>query len=202
MRLELHALREHRHNVAVAYQRAQMTRAISLRDCAPINAFLENSEHVGVITTNWDSLIWSEGRFKNVIQLHGISSNPDSLIFPSELGTDDDIFELVANLALEGKNETLKSALSKIAGHFRGKDAYFLKECHKLAVSWLHGAKEIVIWGLALHPYDAELLTVIQSVQAPGRDHPIERVTIINPDVSDRERAGLFLGAPRLPRRD
>jgi hypothetical protein len=202
LRLELHALREHRQQVATAYQTAQLTNAISLRECAPIEDLLTKPDELGVITTNWDSIVWSDGRFKNVIQLHGISSNPDSLIFPSELGTDDHIFELAVNLAIEGKSEKLKTALAKISGHFRGKDAALLQESHRQAINWLQIAKEVVVWGLALHPYDAELLTVIQSAQAPGRTKHIEQVVIINPEKSDRNRSGILLGAPPVSRRD
>ena len=77
-----------------------------------------------------------------------------------------------------------------------------LQKAHRLAVTWLKNAQEIMVWGLALHPYDAELLTVIQGTQGPEKTHRLTQVTIINPNESDRDRAGLFLGAPPTLRTD
>lgn len=202
LKLELHALREYRHQIGTAYNNAHMMGLLCMNDCSPVEELLREGRSVGTITVNWDGVIWTDPRFKNVVQLHGLSANPDSLVLPSELGIDDHIFELAINESLKGGRDDRKLALAKLSGHFRGRDAVRLKEAHDIAVDWMAHAEEIFVWGMALHPYDAELLTVLQASQGPEREIGLKMVTIINPNPSDRNRAGVFLGAPPNRRRD
>lgn len=196
---ELDILHNHRWQVANAYQTAESLGEIRLRSCEPIDTLFKDPREIGVITTNWDGLIWNQHRFQNVIQIHGLSTHSDSLIFPSELSTDEQIFELArfSNLTAAAKD-----SISKLGKHYRGLMASALRNAHGLAMQWLREAEEITVWGLALHPYDAELLTVVQNWARYKPKVTDGCVTIINPNDAHRDRVATVLAALQWTRRD
>lgn len=198
-RNDLSTLHEFRVSVATAFNNAQCMKELRLRHCAPVERFLSNPDETGIITTNWDGLLWLQPGLKNVIQLHGLASHPDSLIFPSELSTDEHILELAKKVA---KSEDTIAAVNWIEGHYRGEFAATLKAAHELAIDWLAGAEEVMVWGLAVHPYDAELLSVLSSWARSREKRERSSVILVNPNRDHRDRLATVLAAASYLRRD
>ncbi len=147
---------------------------------------LRNNEFpdVMVITTNWDELLWSDTdgqgqfTFPNIVQLHGRASVPESLVLPTETVIEDmppAMLSLIKDSKLQHdavrafeKRIESSMLLSKLT---RRSPAVHrsLTTAHSKALEWLHTAKEVILWGLALHEYDSELLTILY-VTADQRD--------------------------------
>lgn len=113
-------------------------------------------ESSAIITTNWDETIWKM-KVPNLIHLHGRSEYPDSLIFPTEFSDDD---SLALQLVINGRNDF--EWLWK--EFYRGPMAHQLFNAHATASRWLSRTKNIYIWGLAFHEYDAELNHLFSTV--------------------------------------
>jgi len=169
-----------------------------------------------VITTNWDELLWSDTdeqghfTFPNIVQLHGRASIPESLVLPTEFVIEDmpsTMFSLIkdsklqhdAVRALEKRIES-SVLLSKLAR--RSPMVHkSLTSAHGTALRWLRTAREVILWGLALHEYDSELMTILY-VTADQRDHdhmePYQlKVIDISEDVV--RRACAILRVPYAP---
>lgn len=158
------------------------------------------------ITTNWDCLTWNAvEKPANIIQLHGICFWEDTLIFPSEYSIMDlqfyelgkavtcnkcqNIIELFQpreeykDLIQTDKNLAI---LNKIFRQPRcDGDRDWSKELMNAfftAQRWIKLAKEVVFWGIAANPYDAELIALISSCGAEKN----KKVTIINPNEDHR----------------
>jgi hypothetical protein len=195
---ELYMLAMVREQVGNAFDSAFLRGKITLNECEPIKLLLANPIEIGVINTNWDRLLWSQP-IPNIIQLHGMSPFPQSLIFPSELGTDEHIFDL-ARSAID--NQEALGVVAQMTGHYRGTMKSALRNAHGIAAQWLREATEIIVWGSALNAYDAELLTLLKEWSIEKPKHQEGCVTIINPNALHRERAAVILAAPEWTRRD
>ncbi|MBF0313344.1 MAG: hypothetical protein HQK52_08005 [Oligoflexia bacterium] len=136
------------------------------------------------ITTNWDSLIWDDEEVSNIIQLHGITNFPESMIMPTELITDDLMYDFLKICDKDLLDSITKGAYSMSESDYRFMECYrfnFLTEltqAHDLCIEWISRANEIVIWGSSLSTYDAELLAQISTHTNVDK---IDKITIVNP---------------------
>ena len=149
-----------------------------------------------LVTTNWDEVIWSDFSYKNVIQLHGRSSFPESMIFPTEFSLDESIIGLTRDSfsptqiqkSLEyflqnGKSKkdfldvfqrTIRSTSTELA----------VRNSHGLFLEWLGNAEEIVFCGIALNIYDSEVNSFITARQNAV---PFKTVKNYNTDPKTRQ---------------
>jgi hypothetical protein len=130
--------------------------------------------NTGIITLNWDELFWNSPElFPNLVQLHGRVGVPYSLVFPTDLSIDENILEL----ALENSSAKLDPEENKLISR---ENIYIeLNNCHNAAVHWLNEANKLIIWGVALNEYDAELNSILFSLT----QSKIESITIF--DIND-----------------
>jgi hypothetical protein len=134
-------------------------------------------EEVGVITTNWDTSFWNNEKFPNVIQLHGVCDQPESVVLPSEFVSDETLAEVLDNMGFTIADEKIRTQVQKM---FRGNYARPLQAALQTAGFWLSSAHKIVLWGLALHPYDAEVCLVLSRLKNQLAE--TKEVIVINPD--------------------
>lgn len=147
---------------------------------------------IGLITTNWDHCFWDAQHFENVIQLHGLSSHPDSIVLPGEFSDDEALTEILDSLGFSIKDEATRNQVFKI---FRGNFRRPLAAALQTAGFWLAGAETIHVWGLAFHAYDSE---VCQLAWATGRESRGKKIiTIINPSDADRAMCKFLFSAPQ-----
>jgi len=154
-----------------------------------------DGDAVGVITINWDELLWQEIGL-NLVQLHGRTSIPNSIILPMEQIQDAFISDIVKCTQLSA--ETQKD----VEMILRGEIQYHLRDAERQAFLWMHSADELVVYGVSMNPYDAELFQLMRQWNnfAP-KDHNARRknehpnLTIINPDPLHVQRTALFLCA-------
>lgn len=153
---------------------------------------IEN-DGVGVITINWDELLWQRGGL-NLIQLHGRATHPNSLILPMEQIQDGSLCE---DLQLIEKPKLDHAELDRA---FRGECRAWLREAETLAFQWIEFARELVIYGVAMNPYDAELFQVLRrwnSMAAKGykqtRINGRRNLTVINPNRQHADSAARLL---------
>lgn len=141
----------------------------------------------GIITTNWDELFTHRYQLvQNIVCLHGRVSAPDTLILPTEMACDDRIFnedihllKLLDQAVTEAKfsHEDVLSAFGRAGG------ASEIEHAHFLAMSWLEQTQDIIVWGLGIHHYDAELAAVLRSAHKSRQKlslPPINRVMLID----------------------
>lgn len=151
---------------------------LTLKNDSVVDPFINkelNKERVGVITTNWDNVLWNDPRIKNIVHIHGRCDYYQSLILPTELSHDEDIFDLLSN-----QNVIKQENLEKFRQYYRGGFRKILLECHDLARTWLMCADKLIIWGVAFNTYDAELNTLIREYRSNRTKIP--DVTVINPN--------------------
>lgn len=151
------------------------------------------SRDVGIVTINWDELLWRKPNL-NLVQLHGRASAADSLILPTEQIAD--AFILEALRLLRDSKINAKPLQELFRGHWQAE----LVEAEKSAFHWIASASELVIYGVAINPYDAELLQVLRqwnNMKPLGfRETRIEgkpNLTVVNPKVVHAELAARFL---------
>jgi hypothetical protein len=183
--------------LAEAYCEAVEKKTIFLRECKPISDILY-SPSTAVITTNWDELLWNDLRVENLIQLHGRASFPDSLILPSEMRMDDELYFPLT--CMNGAAEVLKEV--GLENHFNSTDRSSLSNSELRAQFWIAHAKELFVWGLAAHPYDAELINIISIFGNVAPKDWTEKLRIINPDEGARNRIASLLGKTWTDRYD
>lgn len=136
---------------------------------------------IGVITTNWDACLWQSERFENVVQLHGLAGEPESIVLPGEFTSDEELAEILDNHGFVIEDDNVRTQVQRM---FRGDYLRPLTAALHTASSWLDRAHTIVVWGLALHPYDAEVCKLLWHFRNAS-DHPIH-VVAINPSETDR----------------
>lgn len=147
-----------------------------------------NPQQDAVITTNWDELLWRANSFcRNIIQLHGIASIPNSIILPTETSVDDQIFAFDQDFISRLRKISLKMGSTSeridelLAVFTRGEMTRTLEQAHREAVRWFEAARELVIWGVGLNAYDAELLAVLRAAYGGGvKVSPLEKIIVIN----------------------
>lgn len=178
-----------RETLALKYSGALKDRSILFRE--DYNNFLEsqNWNETGLITSNWDEILWLNPTVKNIVQIHGRAEIADSLIFPTEYVFDERYLEkiLANNLnpeisamqkfltANKRPDIKVKDLLQKIVRRKLTQRA--LKKAHLVAINWLDQASEITFIGSALNVYDAEINSILTA-----RKHsvPFSKVTNIN----------------------
>lgn len=165
-----------------------------MRTARPLETLLETAPppDVGVITVNWDQCIWEESRFESVIQLHGVASDPESIVLPGEYADDDAFVDILENLGFSIQSEGVRNQVLRM---FRGDFRRPLTAALQTAGFWLENAETICVWGLAFHPYDAE---VCQLAWNAGRNaRKAKTITVINPSEADRAMCKFLLSAPQ-----
>lgn len=175
-----------RNTLGQLFERAANYGKIQLRDARPVFRYLKPDEPFGTLSINWDELLFRHSPFnKNHIALHGRASAPATLILPMETTLDDRLVELV--LAGHPNIETSPD-FQLIKNSFRSRSMRELHDhIHMEALGWLINAKKIILWGVAMNGYDAELISLIP------KDDREREVVIINPDSRSRDVAGTLL---------
>jgi hypothetical protein len=175
-----------RNSVATEFNGAGTTKAISLRGDISKNGVFDQDARF--ITTNCDTLLWDDERIKNIAQIHGLATHPESLIMPSELITDDLPYD---QMKFTGKDEDLKSSkidqslLKVLRETYRWNYLKELGHLHDLGLQWLRDAERVVFWGTSFSVYDAELLAQVSSSTDPKK---IKELVVINPDKESMKR--------------
>ena len=159
-----------------------------------------------VVSLNWDMTGWNRHRgttaaFPNLVHLHGRCSDPGSMILPLEMTATDDLQDFLHFLKDADKvRENIERDTAAVIGEegiacLMRRDpgsTSRLTSAHKVAISWLEAAREVVVWGLAFNPSDAEISTVLNAV-AKSRTVEYERLVVINPDPRNRLIAAAIL---------
>jgi hypothetical protein len=138
-------------------------------------------DETGVVVLNWDETIWNlRDIFPNIIQVHGRTSFPETMIFPAEI-------------CLE------KIHFSKILGgtHFQNDNLLALESAHRFSYEWFSSAREIISWGVGYNLYESELNIILESAFYRERgDGALDRVININPDRSTRLSISRLMNFP------
>ena len=184
----LHLIRNKRIELAKAYDEATKSNEISLRNREFFNKSYSN-DSTGIVTINWDEVLWNDSSIDNIIQLHGRCSLPDSLVLPTELIIDTNIFKLKEGNLLKNDVALRTDYLSR---YFRGTKIIrqSLEDVHGIAYDWLRKAKTLIIWGIAFNVYDAELISLFQS--PPFNE--LKEIVIANPNSGHRYIANEIVG--------
>ncbi len=171
---------EFRSKLANAYREACEKDQIKLRNSEVLEAVLSGQDprDVGVITTNWDRCFWADQRFPNVIQLHGICDQLDSIVLPSEFATDENLAEVLDSLGFKIEDNKIRQQVYRL---FRGDFWRPLNAALQTAEFWLSTADRIVVWGLALHPYDSEVCTALNRLTTFCSGTRQKEIIVINP---------------------
>ena len=176
------------------YAEAFKAGEIKLKIARPLENLVEtaSSHDIGVVTVNWDQCFWEEARFENVIQLHGLASVPESIVLPGEYADDDALAEILESLGFSIQDEGIRNQVLKM---FRGDFRRPLTAALQTAGFWLSEAETVCVWGVASHPYDAE---VCQLAWDTGRNaRKTKTITIINPSETDRAMCKFLFSAPQ-----
>ena len=177
-----------RNKLEKLYRIATTSRTISLRDRELFDEFYSRN-NTGIITINWDEVLWNDSSIENIIQLHGRCSMPDSLVLPTEMIIDTNIFKLHEEGLLKNYNARKTDWLSKF---FKGSKEIrqSLENAHLTAYDWLNKARKLIIWGVAFNVYDAELVSLFQAKQF----NELKEVVIVNPESEHRDIAKAIIG--------
>lgn len=181
-----------RNELAGAFCTATKNGEISLRNRELFDKF--HLENTGIITINWDEVLWNDHEINNIIQLHGRCSVPESLVLPTELIIDDNIFRICEKYLFKDKPH-----IEQLSQYYRSKVVRdYLRDAHKVAIKWLEREKGLIIWGVAFNVYDAELISLFP----PKPFNSLEEITIINTVGDDRDIAAAIAGKGVQIRRD
>jgi hypothetical protein len=149
------------------------------------------------VTTNWDNCLWQDESIGNLVQLHGSCRIEDSMILPTEYLTDElffDPLQIVEESQLPSWVQGLSPEKRKdLYSVFRWGTCSTLAHMHDLVSDQLKSARRVVIWGAAMHTYDAELLA---QVGTHINEDEIREIVVINTDQSVRGRVICITGAP------
>jgi hypothetical protein len=170
------------HDIAKRYQKTPLKlqdfpeKAIRRIDKNILNDF-------AVVTTNWDRTLFTDRKFgKNIIQLHGICSRPETLILPTDFTIDSHI-----NKRVTGSDDFSE-----------------LYQMLNITHRWLKNAKTVITWGINFNPYDAELLAVaFVDYNRPKKEQENFKYLInINPSKFARDQATYVFGVDPSKRWD
>ena len=133
--------------------------------------------------------MWNDSGIDSIIQLHGRCSIPDSLVLPTELIIDTNIFKLKEENLLKNDAALRTDYLSR---YFRGTKniRQSLKDVHGIAYDWLEKAKTLIILGIAFNVYDAELISLFQ----PPPFNELKEIVIANTNSDHRDIAFALTG--------
>lgn len=166
-----------RTDIANSYKKYE--KELSLKISSDIKALI--GENAFFITTNWDETLWNMKEIKNLAYLHGRSSLPQSIVFPTELLIDDTMFDPMTLKGYSDCPEEFKNILSEV---FRFKAIGQLMDTIEFACSSIKEAKRIVVWGFNLADYDADINTLLST-----NTHNNQELVVINPDFTAFARA-------------
>jgi hypothetical protein len=165
------------------YVRAHGNGELGLRSSDALDAAITSvsPSDIGVITTNLDACFWQSDRFRNVVQLHGLAGEPESIVLPGEFTSDEELAEILDNQGLVIEDDNVRTQVQRM---FRGNFRRPLTAALHTADSWLAHAQTIIVWGLALHPYDAEVCKLLWHFRTSSNH--LKHVIAINPSEPDR----------------
>jgi hypothetical protein len=179
----LRQIENFRQELANEYVVAERNQDLRLRDLPFQITDALKCEKTGVITTNWDELIWKDLRFKNLIQLHGRASAPGTLILPTESMIDHDSIRNIHHGGTPSKKDEI--IMGAYERNSRGEsEARELFLGYAYSRNWIRDAKNLIIYGIAGHIYDVELHSLFLGMG----DIPKESVIIINKDPNHIEQ--------------
>lgn len=166
-----------RNAIAESYKNHEKNLSLKITD--PIRNII--GKNAIYITTNWDETLWNEAGIKNLAYLHGRSSLPQSIVFPTELLIDDTMFDPKTLESFDSCSEKFKTELGEV---FRFRAIGQLMDTITFASEAVKKAKRIIVWGFNLADYDADINTLLST-----NSHPDQELTVINPDFAAFGRA-------------
>ena len=177
------------------YFEASQKMELSLRQSKSVDSYIDYvaPQNIGVITTNWDTCLWESKNFENVIQLHGIAGQPESIVLPGEFASDEDIAEILESQGLVIEDELIRSQVQRM---FRGDFRRPLSAALVTAGSWLRNAQTIIVWGHAFHPYDSEVCSLAWEVSRTAKKS--KNLIVINPSEQDREVCRFLFSSTKI----
>jgi hypothetical protein len=170
---------------------------------------LEDSSS-GVITTNWDNLLWDykSSSLQSLIHLYGRCSSWETLLFPTETSEESSNFLIMAkDLEDRFKKSDLKDSvkensmdlLRKAFDPPKNETEYWqsfqvhLGYAHGRSLKWLREAKRLVICGSSIHPYDHELLSILSDKKVGDAPEKWDEVIVINTSEEEWQKIGGLL---------
>jgi hypothetical protein len=184
---DVELLLETREILEDAYITATEKDEISLINKEKFQSYLSKN-NTGVITINWDEVLWdwNNQSIENIIQLHGRCSVHNSLILPTELTLDENIFEVI-----KSKLNAKPNIIKQLSYYYRNDSVRkALRKVHNRAYDWLVNTKQLIIYGVAFNIYDSELLSLFP----PKPINNLEEIIIINPNPTHRDIAANIAG--------
>ena len=137
----------------------------------------EVNTETGVVTLNYDDSVWNHKKngvscFQNLMYLHGRGIEPESIYFPTDNTATDRPISITNIIEDQKIKEYAENSIKKTLQKLLNYHARFLvrrtnvltdeyNKMHRTCINWIQNASEIVIWGLCLNPYDAELTSII-----------------------------------------
>lgn len=157
---------------------------LQVRSSATVESIIASvpSSEIGLITTNWDSCFWETSKFENIIQLHGIAGQPESIVLPGEFSSDEELAEILDNHGLKIEDDEIRIQVQRM---FRSDYRRPLAAALQTAGFWLDRAHTIIAWGLAFHSYDSEVCKLAWDVSQESTES--KHIIVINPSERDRE---------------
>lgn len=135
------------------------------------------SDETLVVCANWDEACWKSQEIKNIIQIHGICSHPETMIFPTESTLD----------PLPGCDENNADVVD------------VLKQLHRVVLNAIDNVEFVYVWGLALEAYEAEIRNFLFLI---GHEAKNPKLIVINPDIKAACRAAMLMHANDFEFRD
>lgn len=177
------------------YARASESSAVRLRTSDVVERFVSEAsrDSVGVITTNWDTCIWNSAKFANVIQLHGVTESPDSIVLPGEYASDEEVAEVLESLGFSIHDKNVREQVQRM---FRGDYRRPLSASLQTADMWLSDAQTIVIWGLGFHAYDSEVCQLAWNIGKRSTER--KHIVVVNPSETDRDICKFLFSSPNF----
>ncbi len=152
----------------------------------------------GIITINWDQLLWKEkNRFPNLIQLHGRVTIPESLILPTETAAEEDILNSLTPLQyarIQGHKDIDEKTDGEFIRQWQRRDSiHELLIAHSTAMKWLAGANKVLFFGVGFNLYDNELNSVFGGA---SEGTALDEVVVFDVDEQKRCLASRFTFCP------
>lgn len=150
-----------------------------------IDKILENRQeffNTLIMTLNWDPLLWDDNLVGNLAYLHGNAYSPESLFYPSHLLSENEEFISI--------NKNLRQAFTEEELNIlvKGDKDKILLSLAQLFVNVFSEAEEMILWGVGLNAYDADIITVLAVVPHANLKH----IKIINRSNQEKQIKGLL----------